>query len=136
MHVPLEIEQAAMRQRLTNPEDHFGAHTVQEAKVRLTTRETIRLARKLRLKKQSSHRRYLALKRDKKKLTRSVQEELRSLLAEFHALNVEMADARRTLKGIRETREQRSAMFLSGVEMGKAFAQAEAKQQQIDNQER
>jgi ribulose bisphosphate carboxylase small subunit len=132
----LEQEQKLLKARLSADPEYFGVHGIAEAKQRVTVREALKVARRLRLKKRSSHRRYLALKKSKKVLTRSVQEELRSLLAEFHALNVEMADARRTLRGIRETREQTSRYFQDGYKLGVEHAAVKLQQQEIDNQER
>jgi hypothetical protein len=131
----LEQAQRDLKARSADPE-YFDASTVQSAKVRLTVRETIRLARKLRLKKQSSHRRYLALKKSKKVLNRSVRGELNSLLVEFHALNVEMKAARDVLRGVRETREQTSRYFQDGYRLGIEHAALQLQQKQIDNQER
>jgi hypothetical protein len=91
----LEAAQRDMAARNAIPE-HFGAQTVADARQRLTVRQTLRIARALRKKKSRDHKRYLALRRNKKVLTNAVRDELRSLLVEFRAMNV----ACKEVKGI------------------------------------
>jgi hypothetical protein len=124
-------EQTAMRLRSANPEP-FSPHTVHEARVRITLKQVLKRARALRLKKASSHRRYLLLKKSKKVLTRGVQEELRQLLIEFRALSVEMKAAKDTLRGIRATREEQSRYFQDGYRLGIEHAALQRQQQEID----
>lgn len=108
----------------------------EQEKLRLrnvTVPQTLKQAKALRRKKHYSHKRYLALKKSKKVLTRAVRAELQGLLVEFRELGAEMRIVKDTLKGIRETREQYSAAFLAGVAMGKEYAQVQA-QAQADRQ--
>ena len=129
----LEAAQRDMAARNAIPE-HFSVHTVADARQRMTVRQTLRIARQLRKKKHRDHKRYLALRRNKKVLTNAVRDELRALLVSFREMSAECRAARDGLRGVRTTAEQRSAAFQNGYRLGIEHAKIQRLQEEYDKQ--
>ena len=82
----------------------------------------------------TKHTRNLELKSTKKKLIRSVQNELTEMLVSFRTLRATMREAEQALRGTINTREQQSKQFLAGLEAGREEARMLQRQAQLDQQ--
>jgi hypothetical protein len=94
----------------------------------------LKAARDVCRRKHKTHQRYLELKRTKKKLIRSVQNELTEMLVSFRTLRATMREAEQALRGTINTREQQSKQFLAGLEAGREEARMLQRQAQLDQQ--
>jgi hypothetical protein len=76
----------------------------------------------------------LALKKERKVLTRTTRDELKSLLASFVEMNRAMKDVTAILHGVRDTAAQRSQHFQDGYRLGREHTQVIEDQKRIDQQ--
>jgi hypothetical protein len=111
----LERAQLAMRQKHLPP-----------------VKQTLRLAKQLRKRKHRDHKRYLALKKERKVLTRAVAQELRSLLVSFREMNSAMKDVTADLHGVRDTNAQKSRHSLLGLAAGREEGLMKKQQEEFD----
>jgi hypothetical protein len=80
------------------------------------------------------HKRFLSLKRDRRKVTRTLLNELHSLLPEFRALNATLREAKSELRGTLSQRQRASRDFAAGLEMGREECRMRALQSKLDQQ--
>jgi hypothetical protein len=98
--------------------------------VRIFLAQELRKAYVIRRKKRQAHLRYFELKRSKKKLTKALLAEMRTMLREFGLLNAEMKTCRDALRGALRTHDHLAKQFQMGYELGKEQTEINTKETQ------
>lgn len=95
-------------------------------------KRALKVARAVCKKKHRDHLHYLALKKEKRKLTRALRDELRTALVEWRTLCKAMREAEQVLRGALGDREKQSKQFLAGLEAGREEARIKERQKELD----
>jgi hypothetical protein len=122
--------QDEMKTRLKNPVRR-GPKTHESKK---EIKRALKAARALRKKKHADHKRYLALKKEKRKLTRALRDELKQALIEWRELGLAMKSAESELKGLMADSDRRSRQFQLGLKVGREETKAQQLQKELDQQ--
>ena len=125
MKLDLDAAQAAMRSKMERLAEQPASRTkpskplTPARAVRIFIAQELRRAYGIRRRKRRERLRYLQLKRDKRKVTKALLTEMRTMLRTFAELNAAMAESRDALRGALRTYDRKSKQFQMGYELGK-----------------